>query len=125
MKPSFSRPRNILSVIVFAGALATLAFAHNKLLKSAPAADAALTASPVRVEIWFAEKPDLAVSKIAIKGPAGPVETGPVHANPQNSIAADFKSKLADGKYVVSWQTAGDDGHMSKGDFSFSVKSAH
>jgi methionine-rich copper-binding protein CopC len=37
---------------------------------------------------------------------------------------ADFNGKLADGQYVVSWQTAGDDGHVSKGDFSFSVKSA-
>lgn len=92
MKPSFSRHRNIFSVILFAGALATLAFAHSKLLKSAPAADAALTASPVRVEIWFAEKPDLAVSKLAIKGRASPIETGPVHANPQTRLRPTSKA---------------------------------
>jgi methionine-rich copper-binding protein CopC len=125
MKPDFFRRRSVFAVVLLAGAFATLALAHNKLLKSAPAAGAALNASPARVEMWFAEKPDLTVSKIAVKGPAGAVETGPAHANAETSIVADFKGKLADGRYIVSWQTAGDDGHMSKGDFSFSLKSAH
>ncbi|MGA3236308.1 MAG: copper resistance protein CopC [Bryobacteraceae bacterium] len=124
MKPDFFRRRSVFAVVLLAGAFATLALAHNKLLKSAPAAGAALNASPARVEMWFAEKPDLTVSKIAVKGPAGAVETGPAHANAETSIVADFKGKLADGRYIVSWQTAGDDGHMSKGEFSFSVKSA-
>jgi len=124
MNKDFFRLRNILAAVLFLGAFAMLALAHNKLLKSAPAAGAALTASPARVEMWFDEKPDPAVSKVAVKGPAGAVETGPVHANPKNSVAADFKGKLANGQYTVSWQTAGDDGHVSKGDFSFSVKSA-
>jgi methionine-rich copper-binding protein CopC len=124
MRLDFFRLRNVFAVILFAGALATLALAHNKLLKSAPAAGAALTTSPARVEMWFDEKPDLAVTRIAVKGPAGAVETGPAHANAKTSIVTDFKGKLADGQYVVSWQTAGDDGHVSKGDFSFSVKSA-
>jgi len=124
MKLDFFRVRNAFAVVLIAGVFATLALAHNKLLKSAPAAGAVLRTSPARVEMWFAEKPDLAVTKIAVKGPAGPVETGPTHANAGASIVADFKGKLADGPYVVSWQTAGDDGHVAKGDFSFTVKSA-
>jgi methionine-rich copper-binding protein CopC len=124
MKPDFFRLRNIFAMVLIAGVFATLALAHNKLLKSAPNAGATLKTSPARVEMWFAEKPDLAVTKIAVKGPAGPVETGPLHANAATSIAADFKGKLADGLYLVSWQTAGDDGHVAKGDFSFTVKSA-
>jgi methionine-rich copper-binding protein CopC len=124
LKLAFFRLRNVFAVVLFAVALVTLALAHNKLLKSAPAAGAALNTSPARVEMWFAEKPDLTVSKIAVKGPRGAVETGPIHANAETSIVADFKGKLAGGQYVVSWQTAGDDGHVAKGDFSFSVKSS-
>jgi len=124
LKLDFFRLRNVFAVFLLAGAFATLALAHNKLLKSAPAAGAALNTSPARVEMWFAEKPDLTVSKIAVKGPAGAVKTGTPHGNAETSIVADFNGKLADGQYVVSWQTAGDDGHVSKGDFSFSVKSA-
>jgi len=125
MKPSYFRLRIAFAAFLFAGALATLALAHNKLVKSAPTAGAALNASPSRVEMWFEEKPDLTVSKIAVKGPTGAVQMGPVHANTGKSIVSDFKGKLTDGQYVVSWQTAGDDSHVSKGDFSFSVKSAH
>ena len=124
LKLDFFRLRNVFAVVLFAVAFVTLALAHNKLLKSAPAAGAALNTSPARVEMWFAEKPDLTVSKIAVKGPRGAVETGPIHANAETSIVADFKGKLAGGQYVVSWQTAGDDGHVAKGDFSFSVKSS-
>jgi methionine-rich copper-binding protein CopC len=125
VKPELFRLRNVFTAVLFAGAFATLALAHNKLVKSAPVAGAALNASPSRVEMWFEEKPDLTVSKIAVKGPAGAVPMGPVHANSEKSIVSDFKGKLADGQYVVSWQTAGDDSHVSKGDFSFTVKSAH
>jgi methionine-rich copper-binding protein CopC len=123
MKPNFFRRRNIFALVLLAGAFATLAMAHNRLIKTEPAAGAALNASPARVEMWFEEKPDLNVSKIAVKGPAGAVELGPVHANTGKSLVADFKGRLADGEYTVSWQTAGDDSHVSKGDFSFSVKS--
>ena len=122
MKPTFFRLRNVFAVVLFAGALATLGIAHNKLMKTEPAAGAALNASPSHVEMWFEEKPDLTVTKVAVKGPAGVVELGPVRANTEKSIVADFKGKLANGQYVVSWQTAGDDSHVSKGDFSFSVK---
>lgn len=125
MKPNFFRLRHAFAVVLFAGAFATLALAHNKLMKTDPVAGAALKTSPARVEMWFAEKPDLTVSKIAVKGPSGAVETGPIHSSGQTAIAADFKGALADGQYTVSWQTAGDDGHVSKGDFSFSVMSAH
>jgi copper resistance protein C len=125
MKPNFFRLRNALALVLFAGVFTTLALAHNKLIKSEPAPDAALKTSPAHVEMWFAEKPDVTVSKIAAKGPSGPVDMGPTHANTEKSIAADFKGKLADGQYVVSWQTAGDDGHVSKGEFKFNVNNAH
>jgi copper resistance protein C len=125
MKPNFFRLRNLFAVAVLAGAFAMLALAHNRLMKTEPAAGAVLNASPSHVKMWFEEKPDLTVSKVAVQGPSGIVEMGLPHANGEKSIAADFKGKLADGQYVVKWQTAGDDGHVSKGDFNFSVKSAH
>jgi len=121
MKPTLFRLRNVFAAVMVAGVFATLALAHNKLMKTEPADGAALKSSPPRVEIWFAEKPDPAVSKIAVKGPAGAVETGSPHAGAEKSIVADFKGTLPAGHYGVSWQTAGDDGHLSKGAFSFSV----
>jgi methionine-rich copper-binding protein CopC len=104
-----------------AGPFSNLALAHNRLLKTEPAAQAALKAAPARIQFWFFEKPDLKITKIAVKGPSGAVDVGSPHAVSEKVIAADFKGKLAPGEYSVSWQTAGDDGHISKGVFSFTV----
>jgi len=108
-------------LLLAAGPFANLALAHNQLLKTDPAAHAALKVSPARIQFWFGEKPDLKITKIAVKGPAGAVDVGPAHVVSEKVIATDFKGKLAPGEYSVSWQTAGDDGHISKGVFSFTV----
>ncbi len=128
MKANFSRIRGGLAALfvlgllfLAAGPFSSLALAHNRLLKTEPAAQAALKVAPARVQFWFFEKPDMAITKITVKGPAGAVEVGPAHAVSEKVIAADFKSKLGPGEYTVSWQTAGDDGHVSKGVFSFTV----
>jgi methionine-rich copper-binding protein CopC len=110
----------IALVILVAGPFSSLALAHNGLLKTDPAAKAALKVAPTRVQFWFEEKPDMTVTKVAVKGPLGMVETV-VHPVSEKVLAADFKSKLTPGEYTVTWQTAGDDSHISKGEFSFSV----
>ena len=89
-------------------------------MKTDPAAHATLKVAPARVQFWFEEKPDMTVTKIVVTGPAGVVETT-VHPTSEKVLAADFNSKLAPGNYTVSWQTAGDDSHISKGEFSFTV----
>ena len=128
MKANFGWRRTGLAVlfvlgllILAAGPFSGPALAHNQLLKTEPAAHAALKTAPARVQFWFGEKPDMTITKITVKGPSGPVDLGPAHAVSEKVIAADFKGKLAPGEYMVSWQTAGDDGHVSKGVFSFTV----
>jgi methionine-rich copper-binding protein CopC len=128
MKTTLWRPFPALTVLFALGTLflalgpfSNLALAHNRLLKTEPAAQAALKTAPAHVQFWFFEKPDLKITKIAVKGPSGAVDVGPAHAVSEKVIAADFKSKLPAGAYTVSWQTAGDDGHISKGVFSFTV----
>lgn len=110
----------IAVTVLMAGPFSSLALAHNQLLKTAPLAHAALKVAPDRVQFWFEEKPDMAVTKIVVKGPSGIVETT-VHPVSEKVLAADFKSKLTPGQYTVSWQTAGDDSHISKGEFTFTV----
>ena len=109
-----------LILVLVTGPLAATLSAHNQLLKTDPAAHAALKAAPARLQFWFGEKPDMTVTKIVVKGPSGIVETT-VHPVSEKVLAADFKSKLAPGAYTVTWQTAGDDSHISKGEFSFTV----
>jgi methionine-rich copper-binding protein CopC len=128
MKATIWRPRaariaSFMLGLLFlaAGPFSNLAMAHNRLLKTEPAAQAALKTAPARVQFWFFEKPDLKITKITVKGPAGAVDVGPAHAVSEKVVAADFKGKLPAGAYTVNWQTAGDDGHVSKGEFGFTV----
>jgi methionine-rich copper-binding protein CopC len=37
-------------------------------------------------------------------------------------MSATVDGATPDGTYTVSWQTAGDDGHVQKGDYTFSVR---
>lgn len=95
--------------------------AHMKLTKSLPAADAVVAGKPAKVQIWFTETPDKAVSKISVTGPSGEVKLGAL-AIDGKSMAAAIDGATPDGSYKVSWQAAGDDGHQQKGEYSFSVR---
>ena len=95
--------------------------AHMKLTKSLPAADAVVAGKPAKVQIWFTETPDKAVSKVTLTGPSGEVKLGAL-AIEEKSMSAAVDGATPDGSYKVSWQAAGDDGHQQKGEYSFSVR---
>jgi methionine-rich copper-binding protein CopC len=125
MKPTTSRFRHMLAFGLAVLGLTALVQGHTKLEKSEPAAGAVVTAAPKQIQLWFNEKLDAAVSKIDLTSPSGKVELSPAHAASDKSLTAGVAGKLADGTYTVAWQTAGDDGHMVKGDFTFTVKLSH
>jgi len=112
----------VSAVVVLA--LSTLAQAHTKLEKSDPADGATLTTSPKWVQLFFNEKPDLKVSKVELTGPSGKIELGAAHSMADKDIMSTIDRTLDSGKYTVSWQTAGKDGHVIKGSFSFTVSRA-
>jgi methionine-rich copper-binding protein CopC len=117
----------LLTVVTSFLSVATLR-AHMKFAKSAPAADSTIAAPPSGIQVWFTQKPDVKVSKIELTGPAGPVKLDTLHAMKDNSLMAavadKMSEKLSDGAYTVAWQAAGDDGHIQKGGFKFTLKRA-
>lgn len=113
-----------LTAVVVALIVTAVAQAHTKLEKSEPADGATLSAAPAMVQLFFNEKPDLKVSKVTLTGPSGNVELGAAHSMADKDIMAGIKGSLANGKYTVNWQTAGKDGHVIKGAFSFTVQKA-
>lgn len=102
--------------------MVTLISAHMTIAKTEPADGATITATPTSVQLFVSEKPDLAVTKVALSGPSGKVELGPAHTMSEKTIMAPITGKMVDGKYSVAWQTAGDDGHVQKGAFAFTLK---
>jgi copper resistance protein C len=112
--------RTMLTVLIIS-AVGVLVQGHTKLEKTEPANGATVNAPVAHLQLSFNEAVDPAVSKIDLTGPSGKVAVGPVHAMGK-MLKADVTEKTSDGKYTVAWQAAGDDGHVIKGEFSFSVQ---
>lgn len=95
--------------------------AHMKLEKSDPAANAVVSAPLKHVQVSFNEAPDLKVSRLELKGPSPATRLVQLHAM-GNSLMAMVEGEMPDGAYTVSWQAAGQDGHIQKGEFTFTLK---
>jgi methionine-rich copper-binding protein CopC len=115
------------SLVIMGGLLVpALLQAHAKLGKTQPASGATVSTPPSAIQLSFDEEVDLKVSKIFLTGPSGAVAVGATQAPNAKTLMSAISSKLADGTYTVTWQTAAaDDGHVSKGNFRFNVKQAH
>ena len=72
--------RSILlsAIVVSLGLFPALLSAHLKVIRSVPAANAALDSSPTRLQIWFNQEPLLPMSAVALTGPAGATYTAQV-----------------------------------------------
>lgn len=116
--------RGLKSLLTVAGlclCLSAALSAHMKVEKTEPAADAVVSAPAPHVQVFFSDAPDLAMSKVEIKGPSPKTTLTALHTM-GNSLMAMVQGDMPDGAYTVSWQTAGPDGHVQKGDFTFTVK---
>lgn len=101
-----------------------LLLAHAHLRRSEPAAAARLTVAPTAIRLWFSERPELAFTRIHLRGSdSTEVPLGAVAAagGDDMGVAATISRPLAPGTYRVEWQTAGADGHPTRGSFVFTV----
>jgi methionine-rich copper-binding protein CopC len=109
-----------LCVAIFAAVVE----AHMALKKTEPADRATVTAPPAAVTLWFTQKPDLAVSRLVLAGPAGEVKLGAPKVGDAMQLSAPIEGTMANGAYRIEWQTAGDDGHVQKGSVAFTLNRA-
>lgn len=118
--------KKMLLPVLLAGVMCSATvLAHMALSKSLPAANAVVAAKPAKVQLWFSQTPDLAVSKLTLTGPSGVVKLAALAGAADKSMAAAVEGDTPDGAYTVTWQAAGDDGHVQKGEFTFSVRRTH
>ena len=102
-------------------ALATAAFAHLKASKTSPE-DGATLSGPVRtLRVWFNQEPDLPLSKLELTGPNGPLSVEGLHTMGEKDLMARVSGRMPDGSYTAKWQTAGDDGHVLTGEWTFTI----
>jgi len=113
--------KNALLVLSLCGIVAAgPCMAHAKLQSSSPAGNAQLSAAPKSLTLTFSEAARLAVLKLVHDGNEIPV---PIDkgAKAGQSFTLTLPA-LAPGNYTVHWSAiAADDGHITKGSFSFSI----
>jgi methionine-rich copper-binding protein CopC len=120
--------RNTTAAIVtlVAGSLvATAAFAHPKLVKSDPAADAVVSAAPKELRLSFNEELVPKFSSAEVKDQKGKkVEIGTTVADPtdKKQLVIPLSKPLAKGIYKVDWHAVAADTHRVQGSYSFTVK---
>ena len=98
--------------------------AHMAYSKSVPGKDAALAESPAQLRVWFTQDPEPALSQLSLESPDGEVAIGKTTVSEERSVVAEVPSTLGPGSYTVKWRSAGDDGHVQRGDFAFTIRAA-
>ncbi len=102
---------------------ASPAFAHTKLVRSNPAANATVKTPPRTITLTFNERVVPAFSKFELTMPAHRMEV-PVTTTVSRDgkrIVGTVGSRLMKGSYKITWTAAGADGHRMTGDLSFTV----
>ena len=96
---------------------------HNRLTKSAPAADSTV-AAPTEIRLWFSERPAARLSSIILQAAdSSRIALGTVRATDDPlSITAPVEGALPTGQYAVTWRTTSSDGHVVRGRFVFRVR---
>jgi methionine-rich copper-binding protein CopC len=93
---------------------------HARLQSSVPAANAQLAHAPPTLTLNFSEQAQLAVLKLTSSGTSVPV-TVDREAKASSAVVVALPA-LKPGTYQVEWSAiASDDGHITKGSFSFTI----
>ena len=99
-----------------------LLFAHARLVRSSPAANAVLDSAPTTLGLWFSERPEPRFTAIRLLDSAGlAIPLGAPTSVEQNGLTLTITRPLTPGRYSVVWRTAASDGHATNGNFSFRV----
>jgi copper transport protein len=98
--------------------------AHAVLVRSVPEANASLSQSPARVDLFFSEAVDAKLSRIdVLDGKGRAAQTGAAQADPAdaNHLRVSLPP-LGTGVYSVAWKmVSATDGHETSGAFPFAV----
>ena len=124
MRPNRGAVTTSVVVLLLVVGVLTL-MAHMRVQKTMPEDGAVLSGAPSRIQVWYTQSPDPAISQLLLEGADGAVALDETAIGDDKSLMATLPTALAGGVYTVKWRTAGDDGHTQRGDFSFTVRAAN
>ncbi len=113
----------LVAVAGFVPAGTTDSALHFALSKSMPEAESSID-SPPEVRLWFTEAPEDNTTSIRVVNAAGELmEAGDVtqDADDGRIFSVAIGRRLGAGAYTVAWRAIGQDGHVVREAFTFSV----
>ena len=112
-------------ILAGAGLLTAGVSAHLTVTRTMPADESTVSAPPERVQVWFSQAASPRLSRLELRGPGGDVALGEIEVDSkERSISAALAAPLMPGRYEAAWRTAGDDGHVMRGTFTFTLTPA-
>lgn len=98
------------------------AAAHPTLDQAAPTPGLSAPVAPREVQLAFSEPAVARGSRIAVRGPRGPLVAGPLRSGAGGrTLSVALRERLRPGVYDIAWTALGDDGHTTGGRFRFGV----
>lgn len=114
----------LVAVVVSSSPAPATPGVHLQLDRSHPAADTTL-AAPGEIRLWFSQVPQASATTVRLIRDGEPVSAlGELaqDAGDGKVFAAPIRGTLPAGPYLVSWRTMAADGHVVRGDFTFTVQ---
>jgi methionine-rich copper-binding protein CopC len=112
--------KSIVVTAALALTLANLSFGHAKLVSSSPASGAQVAAVPKAITLTFNEEARLAALTLLLSGKETAVAVDKSAPAAKSMVVP--VTGLMPGTYQVHWTAiATDDGHVTKGSFSFTI----
>ena len=123
-REQFPAPRRPLLAGLAILLVAATAWAHPKLVRSRPAADARLTRPPEKVQVWVDEEMDAKGSRLTVWNESNAQVdqgNGKVSLDDRKLIEVGLKP-LPRGTYTVKWRAMADeDKGVTQGEFTFRI----
>ena len=101
---------------------ASQAVAHAKLQAETPAADSTVEAPKV-IQLHFSEAVEASLSRLKLAGGDIAIAVMPVNdTGDPTTLSIRPIAALKPGTYTVTWSVVADDGHRTRGTYSFTVR---
>jgi putative copper export protein/methionine-rich copper-binding protein CopC len=120
-----TRRRSLLCSFALCLLAANPATAHTRLSGSAPASGDTVRAGVREIRLRFSAAPEASLTWLAVLRGSDTVAAGttrPVDGSGGVEFVLPLADSLLSGDYRVAWRTAGADGHVLRGSFSFTVR---
>lgn len=116
----------LLPALLLVLALPAAGRAHTRLESSSPAADAVLRQPPTELRLRFSTAVEPRLTGATLLGASGDTVlvavASPEPGSGNRAYVVPVPAALGPGEYMVEWRTAGADGHVIQGGFSFVVE---